>query len=60
MAIQVRLDLTPQEFDLIRAALDHYKEDRLAVVGDEIYNAPVRAHARAEAVRLADLLAKVR
>lgn len=60
MAIQVRLDLSPQEFDLLRAALDTHKEHYLAIGNDQGQLPGARTEARKQVASAADLLRKVR
>lgn len=60
MAIQVRLDLAPQEFDLMRRALDTHRSAQLKLVADVNIPVGARSDAREEASRTAALIAKVR
>lgn len=60
MAIQVRLDLTPQEFDLLRDALDTHKRLSIDVGNDDAATPQARREARAAAMLTDDLLKKVR
>lgn len=59
MAIQVRLDLTPSEFDLLRAALDVYRSLMFERGKDATRESPERRSAKAETVRTDDLLRKL-
>jgi hypothetical protein len=58
MAIQVRLDLTPAEFDLTRRALDTYQKETLAA-GDHDADPAKRRAARVEMLAVNDLLKKL-
>jgi hypothetical protein len=67
MAIQVRLDLTPAEFDLARRALDAYHTAKIAEseettrldATDAIGRSEARRKARAEALLTKDLIGKL-
>lgn len=62
MAIQVRLDLTPAEFDLTRRALDSYAQERKSFADDRSASNGTpeeRRNARTESLHASDLLAKL-
>lgn len=64
MAIQVRLDLTPAEFDLTRRALDTHIAERLAFADDRSASAAGtpddRRKARADALMATELVKRMR
>ena len=60
MQAQVRLTLDPNEFDLVRAALDLYRAAMFERGNDASRGAPERRSAKAETVRTDDLLSQIR
>jgi hypothetical protein len=59
MAIQVRLDLTPAEFDLLRRALAAYRDHMLLNGENAAYDPPDRRKYKAEALAATDLHRKL-
>ena len=59
MAIQVRCDFTPGEFDYVRKALQELADSFDEAVEDDTLSPKERHEARADLLRIRDLLAKL-
>lgn len=58
-AVSVKLDITPAEFDLTRAAIETYKIGNQEIAVDHEKDAAVRAGARAQAALATSFLRKL-